>query len=84
MVHKSSKNILLGYAISWGMAIVLYSVFLTAYFNPKQAVRVTVNQFGEASWEIILLTSCAIYITMVMVWITKNYLKEPKVIPSNE
>lgn len=36
--------------------LVLYLTFLVAYLSPNMAVLVTINDYGEANLELILLT----------------------------
>lgn len=41
--------------MAMGLSVVLYITFLTAYYMPSKAVVVTVDSFGEAHIEMILL-----------------------------
>ena len=47
--------VLYGYAWVWTMVILMISVFFLSYFFG--GVRVTVNTFGEANLELVLLLS---------------------------
>ena len=40
-----------------GISICMYSIFLYAYFNDYKAA-ITINDFGEANFELILIPFC--------------------------
>ena len=48
-------TILSGYVLSLGQFVLLYMVFLHAYFKPDKAIVVTVNTIGEADVEFVLI-----------------------------
>lgn len=44
-----------GYLFALGEFMLLYCTFLAAYFNPGKMTLVTVNSFGEADVEFVLI-----------------------------
>jgi len=52
--------------ISWAIMVssyvVLYITFLRAYLSPNIAASITINGYGEANFELILLTLVAPFI----------------------
>jgi len=47
---------LVGMLFMFGMFILLFITFLTAYNNPSNSVLVTINELGEAKSELVLLS----------------------------
>lgn len=54
----------IGFVVMSACTVAMYTIFFVAFFSPDKVVLVTINLFGEAKIEIILLTSvipCVIY-----------------------
>jgi hypothetical protein len=45
-----------GILIMWGLSLHQYLLFIKAYMSPQKAVILYINVFGEANFEIVLLT----------------------------
>lgn len=46
---------LVGYGFALGDFILIYLIFLKAYFHPCQCVMIDINAIGEANFEFIVL-----------------------------
>jgi hypothetical protein len=53
------RTILKAFSVLWllGMYSVLFITFLSAYHSPEKAVMVTINQSGEAQFELYMLSA---------------------------
>ena len=63
----SRKGIVLyGYAMGWGLSLILFYIWLCAWLNGDQVV-VTINDHGEALVELFLLPVVLIWVTVGLI-----------------
>ena len=66
MKNKRLEKIIVLYGFSWVLTMVslMFITFFLAFFSPVRATMVTVDSFGEANIEFVLLLSglpCVVY-----------------------
>jgi len=69
---------LLGYLLGVGFSILLFVLFLVAYFHPSKSCLVMVNVFGEADFELVLWFFLLFIIFFSMFLELKHYKKGVK------
>ena len=62
MSKLSNASNVISFAVMVTSYLALCHVFLTAYLNPGMEIFVTVNTYGEANFELILLALSAPFI----------------------
>lgn len=48
--------------------ILIYAIFIVAFLSEKKAVILAINVFGEAYWELVLLTFSLAFISLVLIF----------------
>jgi len=71
---KKGFWILLGYGLSFAMAIVLMFTFFKAYFGDYKII-VNINLWGEATLEFVLICCCLPFIVYGFVLLMVSYIK---------
>jgi hypothetical protein len=60
-----------------GWAALLWT-FLIAYNSPTKAVRISINELGEANLELILIPAVLLFTIITVVIVVKNMLNREK------
>ena len=70
--------IILGLAILLSAAIMVSDAFLKAYHSREKAVTITVNSYGEANLEFVLLIFSLVIILLALNYFWHDYLLPPE------
>jgi len=57
------------FVIAFGAQFTLYLTFLQAYANPGKIVIISINTFGEAFVELVLLSVAFVFSSVVILWV---------------
>ena len=69
-----------GIILMFGTTLTFLKVFLTAYLDPAKQVLVTINQYGEANFEMFVLFPCVLVLgTIAAVLAFMDWIKKEKV-----
>ena len=69
---------LIGFAFALGWSYLMVATFFVAFFSGSMRVVVTVNEFGEALIESIVLPIVLVFCTIMFVWFLVDFVKEAK------
>ena len=61
----------MGFGLSFGLSVVMYMTFIKAYLNGGDVV-VSINDYGEAGFELILVTFIIIFSCVALILVFKD------------
>ena len=69
--HKKLTWIAIALSFSFPIVVVMLLTFIIAYINPSKAVIVYINEYGEATIELILFSIIALanFVALACLWI---------------